>query len=975
MTNPRDEREEILFLTAAALEESARDEFLVRECADDVELRARVKALLLAAEGSEKYFDSLSARLGGAQFFASTPEVSDVVATGERVGPYTLIERIGSGGMGSVWRAQRSDGRFEAQVAIKFLRIQEGAAAARRFQLEGGYLARLTHPNIARLLDAGISERGLPYLVLELVDGLAIDAYAERHGLSVEARVRLFLHVLDAVQHAHAHLIIHRDIKPSNVLVTARGEVKLLDFGVAKLLSGDAGTEPGVTRELGVALTPEYAAPEQYLDQPVTTATDVYSLGLLLYRLLSGRHARENLGNGAQALLKLATAPDPGPPSAVSMEEPARRALRGDLDNIVGKATAREAGRRYASVAELAADLRRHLEHEPVTAQPPTVTYRIGKFVRRHRGGVAAATLMGVLLISATAMTAWQARVAQAGERRANDVKDFVASIFRGVDPNALGVARPRTAVEILDQAAHRVDTELAHQPRVQEELRVLIGRSYLGLYEAERALPVLKAAQEKLTDETPAQMRRETDLAVADALQFLSRFDEAQHELSRVYASLGPDPRSVDFVRAKLTESAIHYQRGSYDPAAESAKEALDAAGKVRDLDPALRAQVHTTYAKAVQMQRRLEESLVHNQEAFRLALAAYHQDHDHPQVLEMEHNYASSLIGSGRIPEALPHLERSLTAARNTYGDQSLIASRYAVRLGLARMERGELRPAIELIDFGTRIESELNTGISPATSGRLRTLGRVHLAVREPAPARDAFARAMDVMRRFDARFMLLVLEADHAFAGAAHDGAIGPAIIELDRVIGEQDRGDARYKSHLPDLYAAQLLLWNREPDRAAPYLQRGLELARKQTRITDLAEALVLQGNLLLEKGDVAGAEAAFREARELLEKNQVMPTPPLADARLGLGRAAAIRGDVPAALEELTRAHLFWKEFSPQNRYAGEAAFWLGEVLRAAGRDAEAAEAYTHAVRALAGSRLRVDQEHLRLARTRANHL
>ena len=379
MTHPDSQRVEALFIAATALAAPDREIYLSRECGADAALRARVDSLLAAANASEQFFEDFAGRLGSAALFGDRTEARtpDDAVPGERIGAYTVTGLIARGGMGSVWRAARADGRFEGEVAIKFVHLQGGAPALRRFEMEGGFLARLTHPHIARLLDAGVSAQGRPYLVLEFVDGEPIDVFAERERVPIAARIGLFLDVLSAVQHAHAHLVVHRDIKPTNVLVTRAGDVKLLDFGVAKLVdAGERAAGPGVTRELGLALTPEYAAPEQFLGQPITTATDVYSLGLLLYRLLSGRHAREAVGSGSQALLNLATGPDPGKPSE-AVTGPARKALRGDLDNIVAKATAREPAHRYAAVADLAADLRPGVwgiaEPDPARCPPATL--------------------------------------------------------------------------------------------------------------------------------------------------------------------------------------------------------------------------------------------------------------------------------------------------------------------------------------------------------------------------------------------------------------------------------------------------------------------------------------------------------------------------------------------------------------------------------------------------------------------------
>jgi serine/threonine-protein kinase len=323
--------------------------------------------------------------------------------TGRLVGPYVIEAEIGRGGMGSVWRARRTDGRFEGYVAIKLLHLSWlGRTGEQRFVLEGHLLARLDHPNVARLIDAGVLEDGQPYLVLEYIEGEPIDLYCDRTGLEFEARIRLFLQALTPVAHAHRNLIVHRDLKPSNVFVTREGTVKLLDFGVAKLL--DTGADAAPTQTLLHGLTPRYAAPEQLLGKPVTTATDVYALAVMLYVTVTGRHPfARNAGATAEptdAELMQATLATAAPlASTVAAGPPARRrALQGDFDNILAKALAKDPADRYESVGSFADDLRRFLGNEPVLARQPTVGYRAAKFVQRHRGGVASAVLIALAL-------------------------------------------------------------------------------------------------------------------------------------------------------------------------------------------------------------------------------------------------------------------------------------------------------------------------------------------------------------------------------------------------------------------------------------------------------------------------------------------------------------------------------------------------------------------------------------------------
>jgi serine/threonine protein kinase/tetratricopeptide (TPR) repeat protein len=347
----------------------------------------------------------------------------------QTIGPYTLKSLIGHGGMGSVWLAERNDGRFQRRVAIKFLNIALAGRGESRFKQEGNILARLTHPQIAYLVDAGVTSTGQPYLVLEHVDGQPIDRYCETHGLDIPARLGLFLDVFGAVAHAHANLIVHRDIKPSNVLVTHDGHVKLLDFGVAKLLEGDAdaGLPTKLTREGGGGLTPEYAAPEQLTGGAVSTATDVYALGTLLFLLLTKQHpAVSSLGSPVD-LMKAIVDVEPPRASDVVPDPRLRRLLSGDLDTIIGKATKKKPAERYESVTAFADDLRRYLRHEPIGATPDTLTYRTVKFVRRHRWPVAAA-VGTILLLSAGLVMANRQRVI--AEQRFQQLRHLAVQVF-----------------------------------------------------------------------------------------------------------------------------------------------------------------------------------------------------------------------------------------------------------------------------------------------------------------------------------------------------------------------------------------------------------------------------------------------------------------------------------------------------------------------------------------------------------------
>ena len=437
---------------------------------------------------------------------------------GTRVGAYTLLKAIGRGGMGSVWLASRNDGRYEGHAAVKLLNADlVGRAGGERFRREGTILARLTHPNIARLIDAGVSGGGQPYLVLEHVAGRHIDRHCDDHALGIADRIRLFLDVLSAVAHAHANLIVHRDLKPSNVLVSKDGQVKLLDFGIAKLLERDRSRpEATLTRDAG--LTPKYAAPEQVNGGSITTATDVYALGVLLYELLSGHDPVETSGLSAADMVRAivdteprrmsAAAVDAGEGPHVLVERAFRRAttpdglrrrLRGDLDTIVAKALKKDPKERYASVAEFADDLRRYLHHQPITARPDTFAYRAAKFARRHRRSLIAGAATAVLV--AATITFYTVKVANERDRaarqaaRASKVSELLTDLLNGADPYRTGDAHEPTVRHLLDVGAERISKGLDGQPEVQAEVATVIGRVYqrLGLYD--KARPFLEQA------------------------------------------------------------------------------------------------------------------------------------------------------------------------------------------------------------------------------------------------------------------------------------------------------------------------------------------------------------------------------------------------------------------------------------------------------------------------------------------------
>ena len=442
--------DELLVLDAAA-----RAERVAQIRRDDPRLADDLSALLSQQAAIE--------REGFLEGAVPRPAAEPTLA-GQVIGSYTLDRLLGQGGMGTVWLAHRSDGRYEARVAVKLLNLALlGPGGIERFRREGSALGRLTHPNIARLIDAGVTQAGQPYLVLDYIDGETINHWCESRALDVRSRVRLFLDVLAALAHAHSKLILHRDLKPSNILVTPEGQVKLVDFGIAKLLDDAPGGAPmaGLTQLAGQAFTPEYAAPEQLQGGEVTSATDVYSLGVLLYVLLTGQHP---LGGGEHTPLDRLRAivdTDPRRPSEAGraadtisnrpVSSQRARALRGDLDNIVLKALKKSPTERYHTAEAFADDLRRYLNDEPVTARADSLSYRTAKFVMRNKLSVGAAAIVLVTIIAGAAVAVWQAVEATRQRDRALSLAARNEAVLGFVNDMLMEVAPADQPIRVAD--------------------------------------------------------------------------------------------------------------------------------------------------------------------------------------------------------------------------------------------------------------------------------------------------------------------------------------------------------------------------------------------------------------------------------------------------------------------------------------------------------------------------------------------
>jgi eukaryotic-like serine/threonine-protein kinase len=689
-------------------------------------------------------------RIGYSEFLAeplllSSQRPVGATLVGRNVGPYVIEAEIGRGGMGSVWRARRVDDRFETTVAVKFLHASWiGLQGEQRFRSEGQMLGRLDHPNIARLIDAGLLDATHPYLVLEYVEGEAIDAYCAAQKLTVEARVELFLGVLKAVAHAHSHLIVHRDIKPANIFVTRSGTVKLLDFGIAKLLD-DASGSAALTKAGGTALTPQFAAPEQLLGNAVTTATDVYSLGLVLYVLLTGRHpvAAES-DSSAQLIHAVLTEDAPQASTVTIMPTPWRRSLQGDLDNILGKALKKAPAERYASVGAFADDLKRYLTHEPVKACADTATYRLTKFVRRHRGGVLSGLLTVLVLCAATVTTFLQKLeanrqrdAAQFEARRAESSNEFLNLLLLSDGGNNQTSLSPAGRVDL---GAKMLELQYRDDPRFAGRMLIQLAGQYRGQTFTSQAVALDTRAYELGKGAQDSELMAQAQCAAADTEASAGITANAPHRLAeaRDLISQLNSPSVALQVDCRRAEAELAVRQGNMAEAEQilqSARRLLERSGQtyraaytsvLNDLGGVynetarlgqafemtqLIGATHEQYGRGGTTARLISlqnEAVVLFNMGELQAAASVGEDvrkrrlaiqGDSSEPLSMTVNYAERLIRLGRVQEGLDLAGFASTRARSSGNKLWLIFALRAVCL--AYIDLGQLFEAQSTID----------------------------------------------------------------------------------------------------------------------------------------------------------------------------------------------------------------------------------------------------------------------------------
>lgn len=791
-----------LFDAALAKDTDERDAFLRGECGDDDALYKEVSSLLAALNRPHSLLERR------AMDAVEVPKIP-----GKRIGPYRIVERVGTGGMGAVYRAQRADGQFEQTVALKLIkRGMDTDAILQRFHAERQILAQLDHPNIARLLEGGLSDDGLPYFTMEFVDGEPIDRYCDEHRLTIDERVRLFRTACSAVQYAHNNLVVHRDLKPSNILVTRDGTVKLLDFGIAKMLGDESRGE--TTQAGSRPMTPAYASPEQIRGEPVTTATDVYSLGVVLYGLLSGRRPYVIDGDTPAQLEQAIATTDPDKPSraagrkddsATTPEAVAharraqvrqvRRRLAGDLDNICLKALRKEPQRRYSSVDHLSDDLDRHLRDLPVAARPDTAGYRLRKFVVRNRAplGVAGAVAIVItgLVVFYTAKLTGERNRAQLESAKAAQVSEFLVSLFEVATPDE-SKGEDVTARDMLDRGAARIGEELADQPEVQATMLNVVGDVYrsLGLYEEARPLveSALAIRRELYGEEHP------------DVIESLSSLLMLQWETGELEAAT-TSVRRVLALRRKLL--------GDEHP---------DVALSLNNLG-------WLFYEKDS-----LEAAEAYNREALRIR--RHHFGDEHEETTESMTNLATVLFAKGEYDEAERLFRNALDVRRRLLGSHSLTGFSLS-NLATLLEEKGEYEEAESLYREALAINTRVLGVDHPDLATPLVNLARLLGKTGDFEEAEEALRHAIVLDETRGPSHPYVAYDLNELGKLMHEKGDYEASEDAFRRALAIYENAEGKGPTSLASVKGAwgKMLIDKGEPERALPLLSESHELWR------------------------------------------------------------------------------------------------------------------------------------------------
>ncbi|MBC7480643.1 MAG: serine/threonine protein kinase [Rhizobacter sp.] len=899
-------------------------------------------------------------------------ETADFLGAGARIdarwagttlGPWALLRELGQGGMASVWLAQRRDGVHHRPVALKLPHSLFGAPViAERFERERAILSTLAHPHIAQVLDAGVeatAHGAQPWLALEFVDGLPITEHATSRGLDTRARLRLFLPVLQAVQHAHAQLVIHRDLKPANVLVTNAGDVKLLDFGVAKLLAPDgAAFETALTRLGGRAMTPQYASPEQVAGRPLGVASDVYSLGVLLYELLTGKlpyqlqrdtaAALEEAILGARIVRPSLAVRDPRGARAQDDKRSARaqgdkrsaraqgdkrsaRALRGDIDTLVLKALAADPTQRYASAAALADDIERHLQALPIRARPASLGYRAPRFATRQTVPLAVAAALSASLLVGSGVAFWQARVARLEAHKAEAIKDYLLGLFRAADTREVG-GKERGEMTVLqliangaqrltDDSAQRSGGALADQPEVKIELLGVVGDLFEALDQPGRSIALWEQAaqlsQQQQGENNP--VRAHHLLGIANAQAFAGHWAEAGAALARceaVLAALG-DTGSATYATALRLKGMLLRRQGPAQVA--QARAVLRQAATLFDTrypqNPEriaawiFLAQTHMTLDALAEARSAADHAVAAAQQMVSVRAAN--------DLADAHSVRASVLERSGLFSEALADYRAAATGFRSTVGAEHFFTLQNDNLMGQALQATGERAAGLALMQRSAQDIARVRPGSNTHGNAQLR-LGQALLRDGEPAAARPALAEAEAVARqRNDVNprvgALLALARADLA------EGRAEAARAQVEAALAAQRASGVERPALVADtdLLLARVALRENQPDEAERRIAAALALSLRDARPDQLrrAQLLALRGQAEAGRKDTVAALASTERALALATLPSLASDWPLraellterGRALCAAGRGAEGRAQAEAALQLRSR--------------------------------------------------------------------
>jgi eukaryotic-like serine/threonine-protein kinase len=925
-------------------------------------LKPRLRALLSRAGGaqSEGLFGTLP-KIEPDLTLGSAAATQTTGRSGDDLGPYRLDRLLAEGGMGRVWLAHRSDGLIERPVALKLPKgLESRPDLAQRIAREREILASLDHPHIARLYDAGVTVEGQPYLALEYVEGEPIDRFAKERGLDTRARLRLFLQVAEAVAHAHSRLVVHRDLKPSNILVNANGDARLLDFGIAKLLEEGEARETDLTKISGRALTLAYASPEQISGDPLGVASDVYSLGVVLYELLTETRpyhpARETRGALEEAVLQAI----PEKPSEVAAAPESRQTLRGDLDTILLEALKKKPEERYSTVNEFADDVERYLKGLPVLAQPDRVLYRARKFVGRNRLGVAAAATVLAAIFGGTGVALWQTRVALAERERAFEVKEFIADIFRDANLDE-GEGRSLTAVDFLDRAQARLDNKLEAGPAVKVELLNILGSSLMSLGETATAEKVsdreMALVGDSLDPRDPLAIR--AHLVRSWVLMYRGKTRDARREIDLVFDAL---PRvanlgASDVVLAWRIRCGVSIDEGNHHEAELAGREAVRLAERSLSAHhpERLMALLELAYAHGENGDEDAARETA--KRALDLAVDAHGDNPLHPSIIKARSLYGNYLAASGRLDPGIEQQERALNDAMSLFGPSSMTVGVYYQNLVSNQLKGGRVADALSSSEKALEI---CESYFEPDSYTRLsaeKSYGLALMAARRVDAALPAFTTAYETaVRTLGASHRITIDLRARRAVSLAYGGEIAVARTELEGAL--QQVRDAADASPFVPLYLRGIV------ERLAGEFAPALELQRRALdpeRTARRGLTLVEIGRDQLELDLLEEASRSLSEARAILAELDDRTDPDDADVLVGLGRVRLARGESAEALPLLEEADAFWREFDSENRWAGESAFWLGRAYAALGRREESDRTLSRARKILARSRVPLD--------------